>query len=41
MIQYEQAEPMQIFLPYVCNSATELTFFEQFKDGGFKQFGNA
>jgi hypothetical protein len=36
MIQLEQAEAMQIFLPYVYNPATEKTFFESLKENNFK-----
>lgn len=35
MIMLEQAEPMQVFLPYVYNPATETTFYEQLKGNGF------
>ena len=36
MIQLEQAELMQVFLPYVFNPATEQTFYNQLKETGFK-----
>lgn len=36
MIQLEQAEALQIFLPYVYNPATDQTFYEGLKDKGFK-----
>ena len=36
MILLEQADAMQIFLPYVYNPATEQTFYNQLKEGGFK-----
>lgn len=36
MIQLEQAEPLQVFLPYVYNPEKEVTFFDQLKEGGFK-----
>lgn len=40
MIQLEQAEAMQVFLPYVYNPATEQTFFEHLKANNFKQLTN-
>jgi hypothetical protein len=36
MILLEQAEPLQVFLPYAYNPAKETTFYEQLKGGGFK-----
>lgn len=36
MILLEQAEPLQIFLPYAYNPSTETTFYEQLKETGFK-----
>ena len=36
MILLEQADALQIFLPYVYNPATETTFYNQLKEGGFK-----
>ena len=36
MIMLEQAEPMQIFLPYAWDPEKEETFFEKLKQGGFK-----
>lgn len=36
MILLDQAEPMQVFLPFVWDPKTEKTFFEQVKDGGYK-----
>lgn len=36
MILLEQADAMEIFLPYVYNPATEQTFYNQLKEGGFK-----
>jgi hypothetical protein len=39
MIILEQADAMQVFLPYVYNPATDTTFYEQLKDGGFKLLG--
>lgn len=40
MIQLEQAELLQVFLPYVFDPKTETTFFQQLKEGGFKQLTN-
>lgn len=36
LIMLEQADTLEIFLPYVYNPATEKTFYNQLKDGGFK-----
>ncbi len=36
MIMLEQAEPLQVFLPYVYNPAKEQTFYEQLKENSFK-----
>lgn len=36
MIMLEQAEPMQIFLPYAWDPVKEETYFEKLKAGGFK-----
>lgn len=36
MIQMEQAEPLQVFLPFVYNPAKEVTFYEQLKQSNFK-----
>ncbi|MES2004322.1 MAG: hypothetical protein V4450_07360 [Bacteroidota bacterium] len=36
MIMLEQAEPLQVFLPYVYNPAKEQTFYEQLKESSFK-----
>lgn len=36
MIMLEQAEPMQIFLPYAWNPQTEQTYFDKLKESGFK-----
>lgn len=36
MIQLEQAELLQVFLPYVMNPHTEETFYNTIKTGGFK-----
>jgi len=41
MIKLEQAEPLQIFLPYVYDPATEKTFFEQLKETKFKGLPNS
>lgn len=37
IIQMDQAEAVQVFLPYAYDPRTEQTLFERFKDGGFKQ----
>lgn len=37
LIQLEQAEPMELFLPYVYNPETNETFYEHAKSKGFKQ----
>ncbi len=37
MIQLEQAEPLEIFLPYVYDPNKDRTFFQAIKAGGFKQ----
>lgn len=36
MIQLEQAEALQVFLPYVYNPQSDQTFYESLKDKGFK-----
>lgn len=36
MIQLEQAEPLQVFLPYVYNPERDVTFYEQLKESNFK-----
>ena len=36
MITLQQAELLQVFLPYAYNQAKDQTFFEQMKEGGFK-----
>lgn len=36
MILLEQADALQIFLPYVYDPQTETTFYDKLKDGGFK-----
>lgn len=36
MIRLEQAEPMQVFLPYVYDPAHEQTFYERLKERQFK-----
>lgn len=40
MIQLEQAELLQVFLPYVMNPHTEQTFYNTIKTGGFKLLEN-
>lgn len=37
MVRLQQAEFLQVFLPYTYNPVTEQTFFEKLKDSGFKQ----
>jgi hypothetical protein len=37
MIEMQQAEAMQVFLPYAYDGKTEQTYFEKLKEGGFKQ----
>lgn len=37
IIQMEQAEAVQVFLPYAYDPRTEQTLFERMKAGGFKQ----
>lgn len=36
LIQLEQAEPMEIFLPYAYNPESKETFYEHLKSGQFK-----
>lgn len=36
MIMLEQAEALEVFLPYVYNPTTEQTFYNQLKEKGFK-----
>lgn len=36
MIMLEQAEALEVFLPYVYNPKTDQTFYGQLKEGGFK-----
>jgi hypothetical protein len=36
MIQLEQAEPLQVFLPFVYDPAKEQTFYDQLKESNFK-----
>lgn len=40
LIELEQAEPMELFLPYVYNPDSKETFFEHAKSKGFKQLTN-
>lgn len=40
MILLEQAEVLQIFLPYVYDSVNEKTFYEHVKEGSFKLLEN-
>lgn len=40
MIQLEQAEPLQVFLPYVYDPNTDETFYHKLKGSGFKQLTN-
>jgi hypothetical protein len=40
MIQLEQAEALQIFLPYVYDPMTDETFYERLKGNNFKQLTN-
>lgn len=40
LIQLEQIEPMEAFLPYVYNRDTQQTFFEHAKEKSFKQLTN-
>lgn len=41
MIRLEQAEMLQVFLPYAYDAATDKTFFEKMKDTDFKALGPA
>jgi hypothetical protein len=36
MIQLEQAEPLQVFLPFVYDPEKEITFYDQLKQTNFK-----
>jgi len=36
MILLEQADALEIFLPYVYDPATEKTFYDKIKEGGYK-----
>lgn len=40
LIQLEQAEPMEIFLPYAYNPEAKETFYEHVKKNQFKQLTN-
>jgi hypothetical protein len=37
MIQMQQAEALQIFLPYACVGGSDVTLFDKLKGSGFKQ----
>jgi hypothetical protein len=37
MIELEQAEVIEVFLPYAYDPSTDKTFFEKIQAGGFKQ----
>ena len=39
MIRLEQAEPLQVFLPYVYDLKTERTFYDRIQDSGLKLLG--
>lgn len=39
MIQIEQVELMEVFLPYAYDMKNDQTFFQKMKDSGFKQLG--
>lgn len=41
MILLEQADALEVFLPYVYNPETNQTFYHQLKDKGFKALGPA
>jgi len=41
MILLEQADALEVFLPYVFNPETNQTFYNQLKDKGFKALGPA
>lgn len=40
MIKLEQAEVLQIFLPYVYDAASDQTFYQKVKEGGMKLLTN-
>lgn len=40
MVNLEQADLIQVFLPYVYDPAKEQTFYDRVKEGGFKQLTN-
>jgi hypothetical protein len=40
MIQLEQAELLQIFLPYAYDPMTDTTLYDRVKESGFKMLGN-
>ena len=41
LIKLEQAEVIEVFLPYVYDHAKDQTLFDKLKAGGFKQLGPA
>lgn len=41
LIELEQAEPMELFLPYVYNPESKQTFFEHAKASQFKQLNSS
>lgn len=41
MVQMQQAEALQIFLPYAYDGTNDQTFFEKLKGNGFKQLSQA
>lgn len=40
MIELEQADLLEVFLPYLYNASSGSTFFEVVRDGGFKLLGD-
>lgn len=41
MVRLEQADLIQVFLPYVFNPEKNQTFYDNIKEGGFKQLTNS